>query len=88
MAARKKHPAYKVGQTVCRVYKGMSPTARKLAVAEINVQGCENNRGQLRPCLRAWNIHFDGRKGQKPDATRRPSTFLLEEIRPAKGGKC
>jgi hypothetical protein len=84
----KKHPTYRVGQTVCRyaVWKGATDAQLRLAVAEVGVNG-HDNRGRPKPAVRAWNIASDGRKGQKPDAFSRPQIWLLEEIFPMPKGR-
>jgi len=79
--AKKKHPEYKVGQTVCRTYKGLTPKQKRLAVAEVGLVA-KDNRGREHPAIRAWNIHSDGSRGQKPGAFRRPTIWLLNEIGP------
>lgn len=85
---RKKHPVYRVGQTVCRyaVWKGATDPQLRLAVAEVGVES-EDNRGRKKPAVRAWNVAFDGRRGQKKDASRKPSLWLLEEIFPLPKGR-
>ena len=77
-----KHPEYKAGQMVCRTYKGLTREQRTLIVAEAG-RVCENNQGRKRPCVKAWHVDARGRK-----ESGRPYSYLLEEIRPAKKGKC
>lgn len=86
MAKKKPTPVYKVGQIVCRVGKGIAAVNSRLAIAEVGIEGHDNS-GRARPAVRAWSVHWDGKRGEK--ALRewkgaRPAQWLLVEIGPCK----
>lgn len=73
------NPGYSVGDQVVRTTKGLTKEQRLLVIAEVGVMS-QDNRGRSRPAVRAWMPYFD-------DPGDRPSSWLLEEIRPAKASE-